>query len=208
MIGAVFSSNVNMAQSKEWLSITTWLNNIGYAQYIGNFKKAGYDMWDIIQDLTDKDYKEQGIKAGHAKRLVRLSREYQQPTSTRLQRNLTASLQQQSAQCYILQMQNQEMMNIQKQIAGNKKIIDTGHKLERLAKKNDIVQRLQRNLIDLHKQANQHIQSTMQTVHNEINECVSQKKYHLIPDLNNVYERLLRVQRCRIDTDVFWKDPE
>lgn len=197
-----------MAQCKEWLSITKWLNHVGYAQYIGNFKKAGYDRWDIIQDLKDKDYKEQGIKSGHAKRLVRLAREYQQSTSTRLQSNLTGSLQQQSAQCDILQMQNKEILNIQKQIDGNKKIVDTGHKLERLAKKNGIVKGLQRHLIDLRKLENQHIQSTMQTVHNEIDECVSQQKYDLIPNLKNVYQRLLRVQRCRIHTDVFWKDPE
>merc|ERR1712228_593077 len=69
---------------QEWNQIIAWLQSLNYAHYASLFKSGGYDLWEIIFDLTANDLREIGIKPGHSKRIQKslLLKKQQQQAST------------------------------------------------------------------------------------------------------------------------------
>lgn len=57
------------SNDKEWNEIVAWLQSLNYAHYASLFKSGGYDLWEIIYDLTQSDLREIGIKPGHSNRI-------------------------------------------------------------------------------------------------------------------------------------------
>eukprot|EP01084_Bolivina_argentea_P099859 179437_1 len=53
----------------EWNEICQWLRSLNYISYASAFKNAGYDLWEIVIDLTIDDLMSIGIKPGHARRI-------------------------------------------------------------------------------------------------------------------------------------------
>ena len=58
-----------MADNTEWNAVCSWLKSLKYEQYVGAFEDNGFDLWEIIRELTVADLKAAGIKAGHAIRM-------------------------------------------------------------------------------------------------------------------------------------------
>ena len=54
---------------KEWAEIQSFLQSLNYEQYAEGFQDNGYDLWEIVYDLTIDDLKSIGIKHGHAIRI-------------------------------------------------------------------------------------------------------------------------------------------
>eukprot|EP01083_Nonionella_stella_P102045 289967_1 len=55
--------------SQEWNEIMAWLQSLTYGDYASKFKNGGYDLWEIMYDLSVNDLRDIGIKPGHAKRI-------------------------------------------------------------------------------------------------------------------------------------------
>ena len=58
-----------MADNVEWNAICAWLESLNYGHYVGAFEENGFDLWEIIRELSVDDLKEAGIKTGHAMRI-------------------------------------------------------------------------------------------------------------------------------------------
>ncbi len=58
-------------QSTQWNEIVSFLKALHYEQYADGFKKNGFDLWEIVLELTIDDFKSIGIKPGHAVRIHR-----------------------------------------------------------------------------------------------------------------------------------------
>ena len=60
---------MNNAQNDEWNDIKQWLQSLNYGNYTDLFQQNGYDLWEIMYQVTIEDLKDIGIKSGHAKRI-------------------------------------------------------------------------------------------------------------------------------------------
>ena len=63
------NANANDQNQTEWNEIVSWLQSLNYSHYAPLFKSGGYDLWEIIFDLTPSDLREIGIKPGHSNRI-------------------------------------------------------------------------------------------------------------------------------------------
>jgi len=59
------------SQSTQWNEIVSFLKSLHYEEYVDGFKRNGYDLWEIIHEMTIADFKSIGIKPGHAIRIHR-----------------------------------------------------------------------------------------------------------------------------------------
>eukprot|EP01084_Bolivina_argentea_P226104 381977_1 len=181
--------------NKEWIQITEWLHSLNYSNYIKLFKDGGYDLWEIIYDLSIDDLKSLGILPGHSKRIY-----HKLQLKKELKNNISSTSDKHSHV-------NAQRININNNVPPNVICVPTAQQLQQLAieeRRRKLRERFQANALFAGGIKNK-LFETMTRVLNGLQQELIQYNGKFAEPINEMNQRIVALQKLDVhNLDGIW----